>query len=78
MKVIHFSIHGIIINLFASHYRHPRPPVLGSLLSDLMRLNERLRPYLEQYHELMNDDPRKENVSLIILLDRLFHVFIIV
>ena len=30
---------------------------MASLLDSLNRINERLQPFIQQYHQLMRDDP---------------------
>ncbi|XP_069694192.1 large proline-rich protein BAG6 isoform X2 [Periplaneta americana] len=37
--------------------RYPRTSDMASLLDDLNRVTERMQPFLQQYHQLMRDDP---------------------
>jgi len=37
--------------------RYPRTSNVSALLDDLNRVTERMQPFLQQYHQLMRDDP---------------------
>jgi hypothetical protein len=43
--------------MFIPCYRCPRTNDVAALLDDLNRVTERMQPFLQQYHQLMRDDP---------------------
>jgi hypothetical protein len=42
---------------FLTCNRYPRTSDVAGLLDDLTRVTERMQPFMQQYHQLMRDDP---------------------
>jgi hypothetical protein len=52
-----FHYKTLYIQLFFTCNRYPRTSDVAGLLDDLTRVTERMQPFLQQYNQLMRDDP---------------------
>jgi ABC-type iron transport system FetAB ATPase subunit len=55
--VVKLGNKAVYDNVLFPYLRCPRTSDMAALLDDLNHVTERLQPYLQQYHQLMRDDP---------------------